>query len=72
MASVASIVYRFDKAALRDWTASLGESQLKLLPRNLKLKRDTVCRLQIEFLETCIPTGVVLSLGTIADPVADE
>ena len=62
LASVVSMVYRYDQAALQDWTRLLGGDQLQLLPKMTARLRDAVLRLQVEYVEKCIPASTALSL----------
>ena len=72
MASVASVVYRYDRSALRNWTAEIGEDKLKLLPPQPSRQHDAVLRLQIEYLEKVVPTEVVLSVPSSSELLAIE
>jgi len=56
------MVYRFDAAALLDWEAALGQHALRWLPEEPKQRSGIVTRLQIEYLQSAVPEGVVLSL----------
>ena len=45
--SVASMVYRFNKAALQDWSSDIGEGRLKLMGARPARLRGVVLRLQL-------------------------
>ena len=59
---MASMVYRYDRAATRNWTREIGGTRLSLLPRQAGRVRDAVLRLQVEYIEKCVPVGSALSL----------
>ena len=74
-------MYRYDEAALRDWSKQIGQSRLQLLPPTVNSQRDAVLRLQVEYLAKCMPAGKVLSLanavegqgeGAVAVPGGEE
>ena len=65
--SVVGMVYRYDEAALRDWSKQIGQSRLQLLPPAVNRQRDAVLRLQVEYLAKCMPAGKVLSLANAVE-----
>ena len=70
--SVASMVYRFDNAALQNWTAEIGEHKLKLLPPQPALQRDAVLKLQSEYIDKCFPVNAMLSFPRRSDLPANQ
>ena len=67
LASVAKMVYRYDKVALRNWTAMIGKNSLTLLHPKAALQRDVVIKLQAEYIDKCVPTDTMLSLPPRSD-----
>lgn len=61
-ASVVSMVYRYDDAASRSWTKELGGEKLSLLPPSAVRSRDAVLKLQLDYVERCVPEHTALSL----------
>ena len=62
-------VYRCDSSACRDWGAELG-SAMKLLDDRPAKNRSIAERLQIEYLDSAIADGEVLSLPELSQAVA--
>ena len=62
LGSQASMVYRYDHSALRSWTAEVGGDRLLLLSTRPTTRRDAVLRLQVDYVEKCVPVGSPLSL----------
>ena len=66
--ALASRVYRFDAAALRDWGAEVGGA-LALLDDRPAKRRSIATRLQIDYLASAIADGELLSLPLVTEEV---
>ena len=62
---MASMVYRYDKAASRNWTQDLGGERLSLLPTPKVRSRDAMLKLQVDYVERCVPERMALSLPRV-------
>ena len=65
-------VYRCDESALRNWGSELSGVLCCLASSSVQRKRDTIERLQIEYLSSAVIDGQLLSLPAVSETVLDR
>ena len=63
-----SMVYRYDGAALRNWSAVLGSSKCD----RASGWSSVISRMQVEWLSAVVPEGELLSFPAVSDDMADK